>query len=72
MTILITGGAGFIGTNFIHLPMREREHRVVNFDLLTSTGFRENSAEFEGAGRSVALKECAVEAVVRRAVVEKS
>lgn len=37
--ILITGGAGFIGSNFIQLLMKERPGwQVVNFDLLTYAG----------------------------------
>jgi len=45
--ILITGGAGFIGTNFIRLLMVETDYHVVNFDKLTYAGRRENCAEFE-------------------------
>ena len=37
--ILITGGAGFIGSNFIQLLMKERpDWQIVNFDLLTYAG----------------------------------
>ena len=43
MTILVTGGAGFIGSNFIHYLLRTRpEHRVVNVDKLTYAGNLEN------------------------------
>ena len=37
-TILVTGGAGFIGSNFILQCMRERAACVVNLDLLTYAG----------------------------------
>lgn len=43
MTILVTGGAGFIGSNFIHYLLRTYpDVRVVNFDKLTYAGNLEN------------------------------
>jgi dTDP-glucose 4,6-dehydratase len=45
MNILITGGAGFIGSNFIHYVLSKRtEHRVVNVDKLTYAGNLQNLA----------------------------
>lgn len=42
-TILITGGAGFIGSNFIHYLAIERpEWHIVNLDKLTYAGSLEN------------------------------
>jgi len=39
MKVLITGGAGFIGSNFIHyLLSRGNEYRVVNYDKLSYAG----------------------------------
>ncbi len=39
MKILVTGGAGFIGSNFIHLILEKRPGwEIVNFDLLTYAG----------------------------------
>jgi dTDP-glucose 4,6-dehydratase len=47
-TILVTGGAGFIGSNFVHLLMEERPRwRVVNLDALTYAGNLENLAAIE-------------------------
>ena len=41
--ILVTGGAGFIGSNFIrHLLVRYRDIQVVNLDALTYAGNLEN------------------------------
>jgi dTDP-glucose 4,6-dehydratase len=37
-TILVTGGAGFIGANFVHFLMRETDAQVVNLDKLTYAG----------------------------------
>jgi dTDP-glucose 4,6-dehydratase len=42
-TILITGGAGFIGSNFIHYFVRKYpDYRIVNLDKLTYAGNLEN------------------------------
>jgi dTDP-glucose 4,6-dehydratase len=37
-TILVTGGAGFIGSNFILQRMRENSLSIINFDKLTYAG----------------------------------
>ncbi len=43
MHILLTGGAGFIGSNFVHFLLRHRpSYRVTNLDLLTYSGNLEN------------------------------
>lgn len=44
-TILVTGGCGFIGSNFIRLVCAETNWRVVNFDKLTYAGNLENVAD---------------------------
>ena len=50
MRYLVTGGAGFIGSNFIRFLFRKygSDAQVVNLDKLTYAGIRENLAEFEG------------------------
>lgn len=49
MNILVTGGAGFIGSNFIHFMLREHPgYRVVNLDKLTYAGNLENLEQAEG------------------------
>ncbi len=48
MKILVTGGCGFIGSNFIHFLFREKpEVEIVNLDLLTYSGNQENLKEFQ-------------------------
>lgn len=38
--VLVTGGAGFIGSNFIHYVQQSRDdvQTLVNYDLLTYAG----------------------------------
>ncbi|MCV7664550.1 dTDP-glucose 4,6-dehydratase [Micrococcus luteus] len=44
MHLLVTGGAGFIGSNFVHHVVRETGHDVVVLDKLTYAGNRDNLA----------------------------
>ncbi len=47
-SILVTGGAGFIGSNFIRGAMdRDPRLRVVNYDVLTYAGNLESTADLE-------------------------
>lgn len=49
MKLLVTGGAGFIGSNFIRYWFSHHvEDTIINFDKLTYAGIRENLQEFEG------------------------
>jgi dTDP-glucose 4,6-dehydratase len=49
MHILVTGAAGFIGSNFVHYWAAEHpEDTVVAFDLLTYAGNRANLDDLEG------------------------
>ncbi len=42
-TVLVTGGAGFIGANFVHLlAKKEDEWRIINIDKLTYAGNLKN------------------------------
>ncbi|MBE7102813.1 dTDP-glucose 4,6-dehydratase [Bacillus cereus] len=39
MNILVTGGAGFIGSNFIHYMLKNYEtYKIINYDALTYSG----------------------------------
>jgi dTDP-glucose 4,6-dehydratase len=45
LTVLVTGAAGFIGSNFVRLLRRERpDLRVIAYDALTYAGNLENLA----------------------------
>jgi dTDP-glucose 4,6-dehydratase len=50
-TLLITGGAGFIGCNFVRLVLAETGARVVVLDKLTYAGSLENLADVIGDPR---------------------
>ena len=46
--VLVTGGAGFIGANFVHFLRRHRpDWRILNLDLLTYAGNPENLAALQ-------------------------
>ncbi|MFM7440492.1 MAG: dTDP-glucose 4,6-dehydratase, partial [Snowella sp.] len=47
--LLITGGAGFIGSNFVHHWCHQYpQHRVIVLDALTYAGNRQTLADLEG------------------------
>ncbi len=46
-TILVTGGAGFIGSNFIKLVLQKTDYSVINLDKLTYAGNLENLKEIQ-------------------------
>ncbi|WP_299121243.1 dTDP-glucose 4,6-dehydratase [uncultured Winogradskyella sp.] len=55
--VLITGGAGFIGSNFIsYLIERDKEIEIVNLDKLTYAGKLSNLKEFEGSENYTFIK----------------
>lgn len=46
MRLLVTGGLGFIGSNFVRYSIK-KNHRVVNLDMLTYAGNPENLGDIE-------------------------
>jgi len=47
-TVLVTGGAGFIGSNFIHLMLQKHpDYKIINIDALTYAGNLENLKSIE-------------------------
>ena len=49
MTIIVTGGAGFIGSNYTHYMFRkyDNEIRIINVDVLTYAGNLGNLKDIE-------------------------
>jgi dTDP-glucose 4,6-dehydratase len=53
MTVLVTGGAGFIGSNFVLDWLAQSDETVVNLDALTYAGNLANLAALQGDARHV-------------------
>ncbi len=49
-TLLVTGGAGFIGSNFIHYWLKQHpQDKIINLDALTYAGNLENLRQIENS-----------------------
>lgn len=55
-TLLITGGAGFIGSNFVHYIMANTSYRIINLDKLTYAGNLNNLKSISYHPRHVFIK----------------
>jgi len=54
---MVTGGAGFIGANFIHYKLKNHtDAEIINFDVLTYAGNLENLKEWENVSRYKFIK----------------
>ncbi|MDZ4815005.1 MAG: dTDP-glucose 4,6-dehydratase [Verrucomicrobiota bacterium] len=51
MKLLVTGGAGFIGSNYVHHVLKNTQDDVVVLDKLTYAGNKENLGAFKGSLR---------------------
>jgi len=60
--ILVTGGAGFIGSNFIHYMLEaDKDVRIINIDKLTYAGDTANLMGLPGPERHVFRQKCIYE-----------
>jgi len=53
MSVLVTGGAGFIGGNFVHFLIGASDAQVINLDKLTYAGNLDTLAPLRGNARHV-------------------
>jgi dTDP-glucose 4,6-dehydratase len=57
MNLLVTGGAGFIGSNFVRYMLNKYpKYKIVNYDLLTYAGNLENLKDIQENPRYVFVK----------------
>lgn len=71
MKILITGGAGFIGSNFVHYVYRERpDWQITVFDKLTYAGNLENLKGLDGSRYSFIKGDICDEAAIDAAIAD--
>lgn len=54
--ILVTGGAGFIGSNFVHHMLQNHDYNIINIDSLTYAGNLDNLKDIENDSRYTFLK----------------
>ena len=58
-TYLVTGGAGFIGSNYIHYMFKkyDNEIRIINVDKLTYAGNLENLKDIENRENYIFMRQ---------------
>ena len=69
--LLVTGGAGFIGSNFVLSTIAESGEAIVNLDKLTYAGNRRNLESLEGNSRHIFVQgDIGDQALVKRLLAQ--
>jgi len=63
--LFVTGGAGFIGANFVHFVTQSTDYSVVNLDLLTYAGNRDSLSGVDASRHELVTGDIADSRVVR-------
>lgn len=69
-SFLVTGGAGFIGSNFVRHMLADGQHRVINLDLLTYAGNPESLRDLDSARHHFVHGDICDPVLVRRLLAE--
>ena len=56
MKLLVTGGCGFIGSNFIHYILEKTDWDIINIDSLTYAGNKDNLKDVKDNDRYTFFK----------------
>ena len=70
MNILVTGGAGFIGSNLVRQLLADSGHVILNVDALTYAGNRDSLADLEGNPRHRFVQSDITDAIAMRGLFE--
>lgn len=71
MKILVTGGAGFIGSNYIKYILDNFTHEIVNLDSLTYAGCQESLVQYKGNARYTFVQGDVTDAVLVNELVSE-
>ncbi len=69
--ILVTGGAGFIGSNFIIYMLEHYNYNIINLDCLTYAGNLDNLREVDGCANYTFIKGDITDKVLVEQIFEK-